>query len=118
MKPSFLDMIFWWTSTSSHLVRWLGDHLLSCPFKRYLHIECPGCGFQRSLLSLFQGRIQESLSLYPATIPIMGVMIFSLFHLKFKFVNGALIIKYLQFSVAIVIAVFYIYKILNHKIIA
>jgi hypothetical protein len=97
---------------------WIEGHLLSCPSKTYLHIECPGCGFQRSCLALLKGNIPASLTLYPATIPIVLLIFFTLFHLKYKFAHGAAIIKYLQAGIAIVIAVFYIYKIVNHKIIA
>ncbi|MFT3936147.1 MAG: DUF2752 domain-containing protein [Chitinophagaceae bacterium] len=97
---------------------WLQDHMLSCPSKKYLHIECPGCGFQRSCIALLRGDIVDSLQLYPATIPMLFLFAFALLHIKYKFVNGAATIKYLQMGVAFVIAVFYIYKILNHKIIA
>jgi hypothetical protein len=105
-------------SIYTDFIHWMGQHLFSCPSKKFLHIECPGCGFQRSLICLLDGRLADSLSLYPATIPLLSLLIFTGMHLKFKFQYGALIIKYLQVSVAIVILVFYIYKILNHKIIA
>jgi Protein of unknown function (DUF2752) len=97
---------------------WLGAHLLSCPSKTYLHIECPGCGFQRSCLALLSGDISSSLMFYPATIPIFVLIAFALLHLKYKFEHGAVMIKYFQGAIAIVIAVFYIYKIVNHKIVA
>ncbi len=100
------------------LINWLRAHLLSCPYKKYLHVDCPGCGFQRSVLALFEGHWQESLGLYPATPLILALVPFLLLHLKFKFATGATIIKYSYLAIAIVIAIFYIYKIINHKIIA
>jgi len=99
-------------------VHFMENHLLSCPSKKYLHIECPGCGLQRSLLRLMEGRFMDSFRLYPATVPLIAMLIFTLLHLKFKFLYGGMILKYLQFSVATMILVFYIYKIVNHKIIA
>jgi hypothetical protein len=99
-------------------IHWMNEHLLACPFKKFLHIECPGCGFQRSLLFLFQGKFLDSFRMYPATLPLLSVLVISILHIKLKFRHGASIIKYLQLSVAIVIAVFYIYKIVHHKIAA
>ena len=100
------------------VARWLEANMLNCPSKKYLHIECPGCGFQRSFIALLKGDIQNSLHLYPATMPILFMIVFTMLHLKFKFEWGAAVIKYLYAGIAIVIAVFYIYKIVNHKITA
>jgi hypothetical protein len=43
--------------------------MLTCFSKQYLGVECPGCGIQRSAISLFRGDILDSLALYPALIP-------------------------------------------------
>lgn len=63
--------------------------MLKCSFKEAFNIDCPGCGFQRSVKLLFQGDFIESISLYPATIPMLGLLLYTLLHLKFKFTNGA-----------------------------
>jgi len=110
-------MIFY-LLTYGGFTQWLQKNMFSCPSKKYLHIECPGCGFQRSFIALLSGDIQNSWHFYPATIPILLLFTFTLLHLKYKFVHGASTIKYLQAGVAFMIVVFYIYKILNHKIIA
>jgi len=39
--------------------------------KKYFGIDCPGCGLQRSFVSLLRGDLQESLALYPGLIPFM-----------------------------------------------
>src|ERR1700749_2042734 len=52
-------------------ISWLQDHLLRCPFKYLTGIDCPGCGFQRSVLALINGDLNKSLTLYPATIPLL-----------------------------------------------
>jgi hypothetical protein len=98
------------------IIDWMEKHLLACPFKKYLHIECPGCGLQRSTLALFRGNLLESWQLYPATIPLIALFVFLALHLRFKFTSGAVIIKYLYFSIAFIVVFFYIYKIINHKI--
>ncbi len=100
------------------LVDWMERNMLVCPSKKWLHVECPGCGLQRSVIALFRGDIQTSLSLYPATIPMLVMLGFIALHLKFDFRNGAVIIKYLYIGVAVMIFVFYIYKVLNHKLVA
>lgn len=63
--------------------------MLQCHWKQTLGIECPGCGFQRSVLALFEGNFSESFALFPATIPIMFTVLFLILHLVFKFKYGA-----------------------------
>jgi hypothetical protein len=52
-------------------INWLQNHLLKCPFKYLTGIDCPGCGFQRSLLALINGDLHKSIILYPSTIPLL-----------------------------------------------
>ena len=97
-------------------IAWLQQHLLTCPSKKYLHIECPGCGLQRSILFLLKGDVVSSFLMYPAAIPMLWLFTFTFLHLKYRFVNGAAVIKYSAYVVAVSISAFYIYKIINHKI--
>lgn len=101
----------------SDTVQWLQQHLFTCPSKKYLHIDCPGCGFQRSVIALLKGDIVESVQLYPAAMPLLTLVLFTILHLKFKFAHGATAIKYLQIFCAALILGFYIYKIINQKLI-
>ena len=68
---------------------------IPCFFKHYFGIECPGCGFQRSLWALLQGDLAESLRLYPALIPALCTAGFLLAHLVFRFPRGAQVLTYL-----------------------
>lgn len=52
-------------------IQWLQDHMLPCPFKYFTGLDCPGCGFQRSVLALLQGNLGKSLQLYPPAIPLL-----------------------------------------------
>jgi len=52
-------------------LNWLQHHLIPCPFKYLTGIDCPLCGFQRSVLALFQGQLRQSFLLYPPAIPIL-----------------------------------------------
>ena len=53
------------------LIHWLQNHLLTCPFKAITGLDCPGCGFQRSVIALVQGNWSQSFHLYAATIPLL-----------------------------------------------
>jgi hypothetical protein len=65
----------------SHLninIQWLHNYLLPCPFKYLTGIDCPGCGFQRSVLALMRGDIHQSFILYPPAIPLILVLLWGL----------------------------------------
>ncbi|WP_131539277.1 DUF2752 domain-containing protein [Pedobacter nototheniae] len=100
----------------SGFLDWLSHHLLTCPLKAHFGVDCPGCGLQRSVISLFKGNIVESFKLYPATIPLIFIVIFTLLHLKFDFKFGAQLIKIVFAGVAVIIIINYIYKIYNHQL--
>jgi Protein of unknown function (DUF2752) len=72
---------------------------------------------QRSIIALFRGDIPASLRLYPATIPLLLLIGYVALHVKLDFRHGATVIKYLYLGVATIVLVFYIYKVLNHKLI-
>ncbi|GHV32512.1 hypothetical protein FACS1894177_08690 [Bacteroidia bacterium] len=98
-------------------VKWIEDHLLTCPSKHFFHVDCPGCGLQRSILALLEGDLVKSFQLYPATIPILFCFIFTALHLKFDFKQGAEIIKWSYILSVTIIFIFYSYKIFTHKLI-
>jgi hypothetical protein len=100
----------------SALSRFLREHFIGCPYKKNLHMECPGCGFQRSFVELLEGHVVESFHLYPALIPLLSVWILVMLHLIFKFKHGAAIIKYLFLFCAAIIAISYIIKVINGDI--
>ncbi|OAQ41839.1 hypothetical protein A5893_01605 [Pedobacter psychrophilus] len=56
----------------------MSGFLLPCLFKKITNLDCPGCGFQRSVLSLFEGDFLESWQLYP---PMSLIIITSLIYL-------------------------------------
>jgi hypothetical protein len=58
------------------LVKWLQNNLLLCPFKKLTSLDCPGCGFQRSIIYLLEGQINKSVQIYPATLLILTAVLF------------------------------------------
>ncbi len=57
------------------MINWLEHHLLPCFFKSHFGIECPGCGMQRSFISLLKGNFFESLNYHAAIIPLIIAII-------------------------------------------
>ncbi|KLT65218.1 DUF2752 domain-containing protein [Pedobacter sp. BMA] len=100
------------------LADWLSHHLFACPVKAYFGFDCPGCGFQRSVISLFKGNIAESFRFYPATMPILFLAVFAIIHLSMDVKTGASIIKIAYAGIAIIILINYIYKISTHQLIS
>ncbi|PWS27372.1 DUF2752 domain-containing protein [Pedobacter yonginense] len=101
----------------NNFLDWVGHHLLSCPLKFYFGIDCPGCGLQRSVLALLRGNFLDSFKLYPATVPLILIVLFSIIHLKVDFKFGASLIKIAFIGIASIILINYIYKIYNHQLI-
>ena len=90
--------------------------MLPCLTKCSTGVECPGCGFQRAVKLLFEGEFIASFLMYPALLPLVSLAIFTVFHLKFKFDNGAKIIIWLFSICSLIIATnyaTYIYQIFN-----
>jgi hypothetical protein len=90
--------------------------MLPCLFKQTFHMDCPGCGFQRSAAALLKGDWLLSFQTYPALVPICCLAITTLLHLSIGLKHGAAVIRYLQIGIGITIAVFYIYKIVTLKV--
>jgi len=93
------------------ITNWLQNHFIPCPFKKLTGIDCPGCGFQRSLLALIKGNLRESILLYPATIPLLITSLFVLFAVKLKMDNRDMIKKTLFITTGSIIMISYIVKI-------
>ena len=92
-------------------VQWLQGHLLPCPFKYVTGIDCPGCGFQRTVLALLQGDMHQSVLLYPATIPLLLFFIYGIADRFFNLDTEKHIIKKTAYMiVGTIILVSYVIK--------
>ncbi|MBS1520367.1 MAG: DUF2752 domain-containing protein [Bacteroidetes bacterium] len=65
-------------------MQWLQEHLLPCPFKYFTGIDCPGCGFQRSVIALIQGDLHKSFQLYPPAIPLLMFFAYGILDRRLK----------------------------------
>ncbi len=97
------------------IINWIEQHQQPCYYKKYLGMDCPGCGMQRAIVELLKGNLWESIILYPALLPTIFLFVFLILHLIFKFKKGALILKIsFIFTVSIVLTNFII-KIINNN---
>lgn len=94
-------------------VRWLERHLFPCAFKSFFGIDCPGCGFQRSVISLLKGDLAASFHFYPATLPILLLALFLLAKIKFRFPQAEKISKSLFAIAAVTVIVSYAIKVVE-----
>ena len=47
------------------------EYMLSCPSKKYLGIECFGCGTQRAIVMVFEGRFADAFHMFPAVYTLL-----------------------------------------------
>lgn len=61
----------------------LDDFMLPCLNKKFLGIDCPGCGLQRAISLLLHGEFREAFLMYPAIyaiIPLLGFILYNNFY--------------------------------------
>lgn len=88
----------------------INDYLLTCPIKSGFGVECPGCGFQRSFISLIQGDFATSWMHYPALIPFLLTIVCMIIAIKTKIRFRYHILAGSLVTTCCVIAVHYIEK--------
>ena len=99
--------------TLLNITSWLQAHQLPCLFKTVFHVDCPGCGFQRSCIALLKGDVLGSLQLYPALLPMLFFFAFLFLVNRIKLHNAGVIIKTGTAALFIIIGVSYIYKLIT-----
>jgi hypothetical protein len=88
------------------------DFMLPCLNKKLFGIECMGCGMQRAIVLVFQGKFDEAFFMYPAIYSLMilcGVLAFSFFK---NFKNSTRIITALAILNGAIILINFILKLL------
>lgn len=95
---------------SVNIISWLEQHQLPCLFKTVFHVDCPGCGFQRSFIALLKGNISQSFKFYPALIPMLFFFGYLWADKKFRFKKSIFFTRFGIASVFIIILASYIIK--------
>jgi len=89
------------------------DYMLPCLSKQILGIECFGCGFQRSLVLLFQGEFVVAFKMYPGIYPLFALGMFLVLNIFFKIKNAEKIkITLVVLSITFIVTN-YILKLIN-----
>lgn len=88
----------------------LEEYMFPCLHKSLFGVDCTGCGGQRSLMFLLQGRFEEAFYMYPAIYSILILLVFLIFNLFYKFKHDYTIKISLIIFNAVIIAGSYILK--------
>lgn len=87
--------------------------MIPCSWKEQFGIDCLSCGAQRSFIELIGGDLLESILLFPALIPFLGLVVFTILHFIFKFKHGARVILVL-FSICVFLMILnFVIKLMN-----
>jgi hypothetical protein len=97
----------------AQLLQFLEKNLLTCPIKAMWGVDCMGCGFQRGLLLLLRGEFWASFVMFPALIPLLGMFLFLIVHLRFEIKHGARILLYMFILVISIMFFHAIFKLLH-----
>ncbi|PRB04176.1 hypothetical protein CQ046_08090 [Chryseobacterium sp. MYb7] len=49
----------------------INDFMFTCPSKKFLGVECLGCGAQRAIVLVFEGKFGEAFQMYPAVYTLL-----------------------------------------------
>ncbi|MCW3159787.1 DUF2752 domain-containing protein [Chryseobacterium oryctis] len=86
------------------------DFMLSCPSKKFLGIECFGCGTQRAIVMVFEGRFAEAFHMFPAVYTLLlffGTIILNIIDKKRNYGN---LLVFLAIINSVIMVVSYFYK--------
>ena len=92
------------------MIGWLERHMLPCAYKSIFGIDCPGCGFQRSLIALLKGDFVHSFILYQATVPLILTGLFLIVDSRYHFENSKRIRRVLYILLGLIVIVSYSFK--------
>ena len=85
------------------------DFMLSCPSKKFLGIECFGCGTPRAIVMVFEGKFTEAFHMFPAVYTLLlffTLVIINFVDKKRNYGNGLIFLAIIN-SVIMVISYFY-----------
>ncbi|WP_066441325.1 DUF2752 domain-containing protein [Chryseobacterium sp. CCH4-E10] len=86
------------------------DFMLPCPIKKFFGIDCFGCGTQRAIVMVFEGRFTEAFHMFPAVYTVLlffMVVILNFIDTKRNYSN---LLIFLAITNAIIMVISYFYK--------
>jgi len=86
------------------------EYLLPCLSKKLFGIDCLGCGMQRALLLLLEGKFKAAFYMYPAIYTLFPLALVFGFHLLDKSRNYKFLLNTLLFLNLTIMIVSYVWK--------
>jgi hypothetical protein len=86
------------------------DFMLPCPSKKFLGIECFGCGTQRAIVMVFEGRFTEAFHMFPAVYTLLLFFAAVILNFVDKKRNYGNILVILAAVNSVIMVVSYFYK--------
>jgi len=86
------------------------DFMLPCPSKKFLGIECFGCGTQRAIVMVFEGRFAEAFHMFPAVYTLLLFFAFAMVNFVDKKRNYGQILIFLAIVNSLIMVFSYFYK--------
>lgn len=96
-----------------NLANWLSRHSFPCMTKLLFGIDCPFCGFQRSVIALLKGDLSVCVTLFPALIPLLLTGLTALIYLKLHTSKFRQLLIGMVMADGIIIILNWIIKIIN-----
>ncbi|XWK80212.1 DUF2752 domain-containing protein [Kordia algicida OT-1] len=91
----------------------LEDYMLPCFAKKYIGIDCMGCGIQRSLAFILRGEFVAAFKMYPAIYTLILLFVVAGINIFYKFSFTSKLIQYLAVINVTIIIISFINKYLN-----
>ncbi len=98
------------------LINGLEDYMIPCLNKKIFGYECMGCGIQRSIALILEGKLIDAFFMYPAIYTLLGFFGFLIVNSFKNFKNSNKIIFILAISNVIIIVGSYLIKLYLNKI--
>jgi hypothetical protein len=86
------------------------DFMLTCPSKKFLGIECFGCGTQRAIVMVFEGRFADAFHMFPAVYTLLLFFATVLLNFVDRKRNYGNILIFLAIVNAVIMVISYFYK--------
>jgi Protein of unknown function (DUF2752) len=88
------------------------EYMIPCMSKKYLGVECMGCGTQRAIWLLIQGDFVGAFKMFPAIYTLIAFFIVLLLHFVHKGRNYTKALIILGIANGVIMIANYVYKIL------
>ncbi|MFA5557098.1 MAG: DUF2752 domain-containing protein [Flavobacteriaceae bacterium] len=90
------------------------EYMLPCMNRKLFGIDCMGCGIQRSIALIFEGKFADAFYMYPAIYPLMLFFVFVVLNFIDKSRSYHKLIITTGIITALAMVVSYFYKVIYY----